>query len=67
MNEVTIAVVSVVVIVGSLYLIIKASRTHTGGEINKLHEDIHVGIGKIDSMTEELRRINSTFEFKGKK
>lgn len=67
MNDLILAGVSILIIVGALYLIIKASRTHTSGEISKLHKDIHTGIGKIDMMTEELKRVNSTFEFKGKK
>lgn len=62
MNSIIIATVSSTIIVGSVYLIMKASRSHTSGEISKLHKDIHTGIGKIDLMTAELKRVNRNFD-----
>lgn len=57
MSEITIALISVVVLVAAVYFIVKMNRTTTSGEISDLHKQIHEGIGKIDLLTTEVRQL----------
>ena len=54
MDGIIIAIISVVVIVMSTYLIIKGARNHTSHEIKTLEKQIHEGIGKIDLLSEQF-------------
>lgn len=63
MDGIVIAVVSVFIIVSSVYLIIKGLRNNQSQEISKLHNAIHAGIGKIDMLTDEVRQLHQDERF----
>lgn len=61
MNTILLSLIFTAIGVGAVYFIVKISRSHTSEELKKIGSDIHKGIGKIELLQEEIKKLDGSY------